>query len=130
MKKSGILNAELAGRMAGLGHTQLVAVADCGLPVPPTIPVVDLAVVAGVPSFVDVFDALLDELVIEGHTIANESAGNPAQAWFDDRADQLGERVMVSHELLKEMISQCAFVVRTGEASPYANVILRCGVPF
>lgn len=130
MKKSGILNAQLAGRMAALGHTQLVAIGDSGLPIPSGIPIVDLAVTSGVPSFTEVFDAILDELVIESHTIANETVGNPAEDWFDNRTDQLGERVLVSHEDLKSMLDACAFVVRTGEASPYANVILRCGVPF
>lgn len=130
MKKQGILNVQLAGRMAGLGHTQLVAIADCGLPIPAGVPTVDLAVVAGVPSFSEVLDAMLNELVIESHTIASESARTPVQDWFDSRADLLGQRVTVSHEALKELIPQCAFVVRTGEASPYANTILRCGVPF
>lgn len=130
MKRRGILNVELAGRCARLGHTDLVCVADCGLPVPAHVPVVDLAVVQGLPRFADVLDALLDELVVEGHVVAEEIAGAPADRVVAERADRLGEGSVVSHEELKHMVGECAFVVRTGEATPYANVILRSGVPF
>ena len=130
MKRAGILNVELARRCARLGHTDLVCVADCGLPVPAHVPVVDLAVVQGLPRFADVLDALLDELVVEGHVVAEEITGAPAESLVDERADRLGERSVVRHEDLKRMVSDCAFVVRTGEATPYANVVLRCGVPF
>lgn len=36
----------------------------------------------------------------------------------------------IPHEELKRMVAGAKLVVRTGEASPYSNVILRCGVPF
>jgi D-ribose pyranase len=36
----------------------------------------------------------------------------------------------VSHERLKELSAGARLVVRTGEARPYANVLLRCGVFF
>lgn len=130
MKRTGIMHAELAGRMAALGHTQTVAVADVGLPVPAEVPLVDLAVVQGLPRFADVLDALLDELVIEGHTYAQEAVGLTSGDLLDQRAERLGEATTVPHEELKALLGACAFVVRTGEATPYANVILRCGVPF
>jgi D-ribose pyranase len=130
VKRTGIMHAELAGRMAALGHTQTVAVADVGLPVPAQVPLVDLAVVQGLPRFADVLDALLDELVVEGHTYADEAADQASGDLLAARAERLGERLTVPHEELKTLLATCAFVVRTGEATPYANVILRCGVPF
>ena len=51
MKKHGILNSALSGLIASLGHTDLLVVADAGLPIPPGVPVIDLAVRCGVPSF-------------------------------------------------------------------------------
>lgn len=130
MKRRGILNVDLAARCARLGHTDLVCVADCGLPVPADVPVVDLAVVQGLPSFADVVGALLDELVVEGHVVAEETHGRPADAVIAAEAGRLGPREVVSHEELKTLVADCAFVVRTGEATPYANVVLRSGVPF
>lgn len=130
MKRRGILHAELAGRLAGLGHTDLVCVADCGLPIPRETPVVDLALVQGLPAFADVLDALLDEIVVEGYVVAREATGGAADRTLEQCAGLLGPREEVPHEELKELVGRCALVVRTGEATPYANVVLRCGVAF
>ncbi|MES4906380.1 MULTISPECIES: D-ribose pyranase [unclassified Streptomyces] len=134
MKRSGIFNRQLSGAIAELGHTDTVMVCDAGLPIPagPGGPaVVDLALVAGVPSFEQVLRALLDELVIEGATAAlevrehNQSATALLDGLFPGSVLEL-----VEHEELKARTATARLVVRTGEARPYANVLLRCGVPF
>ena len=130
MKRNGIINSELAGRCARLGHTQRIAIADCGLPVPAQIPVVDLAVIKGLPGFEPVLDAILQELVVQRHSIAQESEGENASEWFNTRSEALGQRETITHEELKQRLRTCEFVIRTGEASPYANIILECGVSF
>lgn len=126
MRKHGILNAQLAGLLARLGHTDTVVVADCGLPVPAEVPVMDLALVFGVPRFDDVFNALLAELEIEGVTVADQAP----QAVHDLIPEEVEMIAEIDHEDLKEMVAGAAFVVRTGETTPYANAILHCGVPF
>ncbi|WP_314175391.1 D-ribose pyranase [Streptomyces winkii] len=139
MKKSGILNRHLAGALALLGHTDRIVVCDAGLPLPhgpsPQAPpwggpiLVDLAFRAGVPSFAEVLSGLLDELEIEGATAASEvEDGNPdVSALLHEKFDDLE---LVPHDEFKARIRQARLVVRTGEFSPYANVMLRCGVPF
>ncbi|MDI3403777.1 D-ribose pyranase [Streptomyces cavernicola] len=129
MKRAGILNRRLAGALAELGHGDGVLVCDAGMPIPDGPRVVDLAFRAGVPSFAEVLDGLLDELVIEGGTAAVEvTEANP------DAAGLLAARVpdlrLVPHEELKRLTAGARLVVRTGEARPYANVLLRCGVFF
>lgn len=128
MKRSGIINAPLAGRLARLGHTDLVVVADAGLPVPPHVPLVDLAVVYGLPRFTDVLRALLAEIVVEHAWVSRQADGTPAGAWVDDAVGSPAERV--DHGELKAMVGGARLVVRTGEDTAYANVVLRCGVPF
>lgn len=138
MKRGGLLNAQLNEAISRLGHGDLVVVADCGLPQPVGVPVVDLAVVHGLPSFAGVLDALLGDLVVEGVTAATESreaaAGEVIDARFGaggDGGDGLGLEVAhVSHEELKRLSGTARLFVRTGEATPFANVVLRCGVPF
>ncbi|NOV95477.1 D-ribose pyranase [Isoptericola halotolerans] len=127
MRRTGVLNPALAEGLARLGHGHLVVVADCGLPLPPSAPVVDLAVVHGVPRFTQVLDAVLEEIVVEGSVAATESSGTLVSTWLDERglAPEL-----VPHDELKELLTSAALVVRTGEATSYANVVLRCGVPF
>lgn len=127
MKKHGLLNPDLNRAVARLGHTDLVVVADCGLPVPSHVPIIDLALVFGIPRFTEALDALLAEIVVETGLAAEEVRGTVADDWLQER---LGELAYVPHEEFKHRVAAAAFVVRTGETTPYANVILRCGVPF
>ena len=129
MKRAGILNRHLSGALAELGHGDGVLVCDAGMPIPDGPRVVDLAFRAGVPSFAEVVEGLLAELVVEGATAAQEvREANPAAAEL--LAGHFPELTLVSHEQLKELSAAARLVVRTGEARPYANVLLRCGVFF
>jgi D-ribose pyranase len=129
VRKAGILNRHLAGALAELGHGHGVLVCDAGMPIPQGPRVVDLAFRAGVPAFAEVLDGLLEELVVEGATAAHEvrDANPEASALLDTRFPDLE---LVPHERLKELTAEARLVVRTGEARPYANVLLRCGVFF
>ncbi|MFH8871750.1 D-ribose pyranase [Streptomyces griseus] len=129
MKKSGILNRHLAGAIAELGHGDTVLVCDAGMPIPPGPRVIDLAFRAGTPLFAEVLDGLLDELVVEGATAAEEirDANPDAAALLDVHFPWLEA---VPHDELKARSAAARLVVRTGEARPYANVLLRCGVFF
>ncbi|MFC8866720.1 D-ribose pyranase [Streptomyces sp. NPDC057148] len=129
MKKVGILNRHLSGALAELGHGDGVLVCDAGMPISDGPRVVDLAFRAGVPSFAEVLGGLLDELVVEGATAAEEVRGANAEAaaLLDGHFRGLE---LVPHERLKELSAGARLVVRTGEARPYANVLLRCGVFF
>ncbi|MFJ8104431.1 D-ribose pyranase [Streptomyces sp. NPDC096132] len=129
MKKAGILNRHLSGALAELGHGDGVLVCDAGMPIPDGPRVVDLAFRAGVPSFAEVVEGLLSELVVEGATAASEvREANPAAAALLKR--HFTRLAYVSHEELKVLSAGARLVVRTGEARPYANVLLRCGVFF
>ena len=128
MKRGGIINARLAGEIARLGHTDLVVVCDAGLPIPAGPAVVDLAFRLGVPAFETVLSGVLEEIVVEGATAAEETRENPEVAGV--LRDLLPDLGLVTHQELKRMTANAKLVVRTGEATPYANVILRCGVAF
>ena len=129
MRRGGILNAQLAGAQARRGHTDALVVCDAGLPIPPGPEVVDLAFRFGVPSFETVLLGILEELVVEGATAAEETeAHNPRS--HELLRSRLPDLELVPHEELKRMVAGAKLVVRTGEATPYSNVVLRCGVPF
>lgn len=127
MKRGGILHPELSARLSRLGHTDTFVIGDAGLPVPPGVARVDLAVGLGVPGFAEVLDAVLAEVETEGAVIAGEAAGSPAGAMLSAR---LRGAEAVPHEEFKQLTGEARFVVRTGETTPYASVILRCGVPY
>jgi len=131
MKKRGILHPDLAKVIASMGHTDTLVIADVGLPIPAGVPRIDLAVVEGVPGFLPVLDAVAGELEVEALTMASElQAANPGLA-----AEILGrfpgaDASTVDHERFKAMTAGARAIVRTGETSPYANVILASGVTF
>ena len=131
MKKKGILNAQLAGYIAALGHKDLFMIGDAGMPIPPGVPIVDLVLTAGVPTFEQAMDAILDEAVVEGYTIAEEIVENNPRLLAYIREKLPGvEETMISHTDLKAMSAGVRFAVRTGEFTPYPNIILRAGVAF
>src|SRR5215210_5289263 len=102
MKRGGILNAQLAGALARLGHTDALVVCDVGLPIPPGPEVVDLAFRFGVPSFETVLSGILEELVVEGATAAEETeAHNPRS--YELLRSRLPDLELVPHEELKRM---------------------------
>lgn len=133
VKKHGVLHAELSRQLALLGHTDRVVIGDSGLPLPRDLPVVDLALVPGMIPFQVVLDAVLGEIEVQAHVVAAEAfeqAVDTAGLWLGARADRMGTLTRVSHEEFKQQIAGAAFAIRTGEQTPYANVILECGVPF
>lgn len=127
MKRRGILNADLAGALARLGHTDIVLLADCGMPIPAGVPVIDLALVQGVPRFDQVLDALLDEMVFQACVAAEEAKTAPAGAWLSKHFDAIE---YVSHAQLKDLSASAKLFIRSGEATPFANAALVCGVSF
>lgn len=129
MRKGGVINGQLAGALARLGHTDRLVVCDAGLPIPEGPKLVDLAFRFGVPSFEMVLSGLLDELVIEG-AIAAEEVKEQNQTAYEMLDSRLPGLDFVSHEELKRMSSAARLFVRTGETTPFSNVILCCGVPF
>jgi D-ribose pyranase len=131
MKKSGILNAQLAGCIAALGHKDLFMVGDAGMPIPAGVPIVDLVLVGGVPTFRQTMDAILDETVVEAYTIAEEIyEKNPELLSYIREKLADAEEEVIPHLELKEMSKHVKFAVRTGEFTPYPNIILRAGVAF
>lgn len=132
MRRSGLLHGELNRLIATLGHTDTLVIADAGLPVPPGVPCIDLAVLPGVPAFVQVFEAIYQELAVERATLADEiHRHNPAMVALAGRlrADGVGVDE-VPHEEFKRLCARARAVVRSGETSPYANAILHAGVSF
>ena len=129
MKRSGPLNSEVTKLLSDLGHTDTIVIADCGLPIPQHVKKIDLALTIGSPSFESVLDVLMKEMVIEKVTMAKE---------IEDHNNLLAKRIqqefsqveMIEHESFKKQTHLAKAIIRTGEATPYANLILHAGVVF
>lgn len=132
MQKVGILNSAIAKVLADLGHTDTIVIGDCGLPVPAGVPKIDLALKLGTPSFMEVVEEVAKYMEIEKVEVAAEiKEKNPAvygalqevftaQQWIIDE----------DHEQFKAETKKAKVVIRTGEITPYANVILHSNVIF
>ncbi|MDN4603078.1 D-ribose pyranase [Paenibacillus sp. F6_3S_P_1C] len=132
MKKQGILNSHISKVLSDLGHTDMIVIADAGLPVPDGVLKIDLSLKLGTPSFQDIVELIAEDMVVERVILAAEiKAGNPEALQFiiekfgDEAVD-----VSIRHEQFKAMTRNAKVVIRTGEATPYANCILQSGVIF
>jgi D-ribose pyranase len=131
VKSRGIIHPRLAAVVAAMGHGDLLGIADAGLPIPFQVERVDLGFAPGKPGFLDVVGAVLEELRVEAYVLAVESReGCPDYLRALEESLPDAEVVWLDHEELKRLSSEARAIVRTGEFTPYANVLLRSGVDF
>ena len=132
MKKSGILHAELSRLVASMGHGDLLVIGDAGMPVPDGVPTIDLALRHGVPGFVDTVATVLFELRVEEGIVAGEMAEASPELSAEFTAAWPAEVPLrrISHDELKQLTRSARALVRTGECTAYANVVLVSGVVF
>lgn len=138
MKRNGILNSDISRVLSYMGHTDRIALGDCGLPVPEDVERIDLAIEFGKPSFLEVLRPVAKDMKIEKILLAEEiKSQNPdmLQGILDTLGitdEKQGEIQVefVPHEEFKRQTGNCKAVIRTGEVTPYANVILQSGCIF
>jgi len=130
MKKGPLLNIALSQLVASLGHGDMVVIGDAGLPVPPGVPVIDLALTRGVPGFLQTLYTVLEEMQVESHILADELADKNPTIAGAVAALGLPGRAGASHAEFKRLSAGARAIVRTGECTPYANIILVAGVVF
>ncbi len=139
MKKTKLLNSELSYLVATLGHTDEITIGDAGLPIPEEVERIDLALTHGVPGFIQTVETLLKESQIEGVVIASETKEVSPElhaellSVLEKDSAETGKHIeisYVSHEEFKVRTLESRAVVRTGECTPYANVIFQTGVVF
>ena len=129
MKKGGILNPQLNRVISEMGHRDMLIIADVGLPIPQEVERIDLTLKSGIPSFMEVLRAVLSELEVEEAYVAIKIKEKNPQT-LNLVSSLIGEVKFITHEELKELSKQARAIVRTGECSPYANIILISGVTF
>ena len=130
MKKTPLLNAGLSRVIAALGHGDLLVISDAGLPVPRGVETIDLALTRGIPGFLDTLRVVCAEMQVETHWLAAEMEARSPEMWQAVKGLALPRPQHVSHDEFKRMTQAARAMVRTGEFTPYANVILSSGVVF
>ena len=133
MKRAGILNSDISRVLSYMGHTDCICIGDCGLPIPDEVERIDLALVFGEPTFMRTLEIVVGDMKVEKIVLAEgNKTQNPTvlQQVEELFAGQNVEVEFVSHVELKEKTKDCKAVIRTGEITPYANIILQSGCIF
>lgn len=139
MKKGVLLNAEVSAVVSRLGHTDQIVICDAGLPIPAVTQRIDLALTQGVPTFLQVVGVVTQEMQVESAILAEEVVHQNPQlhqallAQLTQLGQHQGNTISVSyisHQAFKAQTEHSRAVIRSGECSPYANVILCAGVTF
>lgn len=131
MKKIGIINSEISRVISELGHMDMIVIADAGLPIPSHVKRIDLALKEGVPSFVETVETVLQEMCVENAYVAQEMESASADKKKELIAVLPAVKIkVITHEELKALTHHAKAVIRTGEFTSYANVVLQAGVVF
>lgn len=129
LRDGTLLNGRLLEILARAGHTDVIVIADAGLPVPPTVELIDLSVRQGLPSLLEVFDAIRETFIYEKAILAEESRQGPLFDALHTRLDGTPIEEL-PHEAFKQMTRSALVLVRTGEFTSYGNIALVAGVAF
>lgn len=132
-RNRGTLNGQLARVISETGHTDLLVVTDAGLPIPPGVERVDLAIRESLPRFLEVLDTVLEEVAVEGVLLAEEikEASPEMLEAVRERFARLDVPLrFVPHTEFKQATAGARAAVRSGEFTPYANVLLTAGVVY
>ncbi|VDG31733.1 D-ribose pyranase [Lactobacillus plantarum JDM1] [Lactiplantibacillus mudanjiangensis] len=131
MKKTKMINSDMSRVIAQMGHFDKLSIGDAGMPVPAGTEKIDLAVDNGIPSFMQVLNNVLEELEVQRIYLADEiRTQNPEMLTAIKKRLPDMPITFMPHEDMKRSLSDCKAFVRTGEMTPYANILLESGVTF
>lgn len=126
MIRSGILNPNLLSLLARTRHTNRIVIADRGFPSWKGLETIDLSLVDGVPTVLQVLDAIRANHLIGHAWMAEEFlANNPADVRERFTSSLAGTKLVHKpHDDFKRLVPDCVGLIRTGDTTQYANMIL------
>ncbi|EOS76992.1 D-ribose pyranase [Lachnospiraceae bacterium 10-1] len=127
MTETGILNREIAAQIAKMGHTDMMLIADAGLAVPNTTPVIDISLKENIPTSIEVLEEVLKHFSVEKiiYSQATVDVSPSREKEFLKHFDENVEVEVVPHALLRdELTRKVKFVIRTGDFTANSNIIL------
>jgi len=128
MKKIGIINAPISTVIAHLEHTDMLTVADAGLPVPATTQSIDITLKPGVPGFLETLEVILTEMYVEKAYVSEDILIKSPNI-YEGIQKLLGNVPIetLPHQEFKKLTGSTKAIIRTAEFTPFANVILVAG---
>jgi D-ribose pyranase len=129
MLKAGILNPQLLSLLARVRHTNALVIADRGFPSWPGLETVDLSLVDGIPTVLQVLAAIRPNFVIAEVYMAAEfrRVNSPGVRKPFEAALGGCDVIFEPHLRLKRRVPGATGLIRTGDPVLYANMILISG---
>ncbi|HVS53365.1 MAG TPA: RbsD/FucU family protein [Opitutaceae bacterium] len=129
MLKTGLLNPHVLSLLARVRHTNALVIADRGFPFWTAIETIDLSLVDGVPTVLQVLAAVRRNFVVAEAFMAEEFLrANSAATQRQFAAALKGAKLAHEpHVDFKRRVPGAIGLIRTGDTVQYANMILISG---
>ena len=127
MLKTGILNPQLNSLLARVRHTNTLVIADRGFPFWPGVETIDLSLVDGMPTVLQVLTAIRGNFVVGQAFMASQFLAHNTEetkAAFARALDGIPVAYEDHETAFKPRIPRAIGLVRTGDTTQYANLIL------
>lgn len=126
MLRTGLLNPHILSLLARIRHTNTVVIADRGFPFWPEIETVDVSLIDDVPTVLQVLAAIQENFVIGRAFMAEEFVRHNRTERVDAVVRLLGKTPLTHepHMQLKKRVPLAIGLIRTGDTTQYANMIL------
>jgi D-ribose pyranase len=126
MLKTAILNPHLLDLLARVRHTNTLVIADWAFPFWPEIETVDISLTHGIPTVLDVLDLLTPVFKIGRIWQADEFVATNTPEAVARFANSFGEIPLTreAHLDFKKRVPHAIGLIRTGDPTPYGNLIL------
>ncbi len=126
MLERGILNPAINSLLSRIRHTNTLVIADRGFPYWPMIETVDISLVDGVPRVLEVLAAIRGQWRCGAAFMAEEfKSANDAGTQQQFLADLQGVPLTFEpHVIFKKRVPSAIGLIRTGDTTQYANMIL------
>lgn len=126
MLKTGILNPAINSLLSRVRHTNTLVIADRGFPFWPQIETIDISLVDDIPRVLDVLRAIRANFVVGKIVMAEEfrqvNSPETRQRFMESFGDS--PATFEPHAQFKERVPRAIGLIRTGDTTQYANMIL------
>jgi D-ribose pyranase len=126
MLQTGILNPHILDLLARIRHTNTLVISDWAFPYWPEIETVDISLTHGIPTVLDVLDLLTPVFKIGRIWQAEEFVATNSAETIERFAKSVGKIPLIreAHLDFKKRVPHAIGLIRTGDATPYGNIIL------
>jgi len=125
MLRTGILNPHLLDLISRIRHTNTLVISDRGFPFWPQIETVDISLIDDVPTVMQVFAALKENFDYGHVWVAEEFKSSNSEEKLAELQAQVGDSLQFeSHVTLKQRVPGAIGLIRTGDTTQYANMVI------